>query len=422
MEYLKNLFPVKAVSLAGSGHAEALAQALEAEIAERRRAETALRESETGFRLLFENNPVPMWVYDLQTWRFLEVNEAAVAHYGYSRDEFLRMRITDIRPAEDTAVLLDDLEKERERLQHSGQWRHCRKDGSLIEVQIVSHTLDFGGRRAVLVVAEDITELTRAQQAVRENEERLRRLNEELEQRVADRTAQLEAANRELEAFSYSVSHDLRAPLRHIDGYAELLQRHCSSTLDEKSRRYLATISMSAKRMSALIDDLLAFSRMGRVEMRETPVSLERLVREILDDFAHETQGRDIVWKVHALPVVQGDPSMLRQVLANLISNSVKYTRTRPQAQIEVGYSPLPGETIFFIRDNGVGFDMKYVHKLFGVFQRLHDSSDYEGTGVGLANVARILCRHGGRVWAEGSVDAGATFYFSLPNKREMKR
>lgn len=244
----------------------------------------------------------------------------------------------------------------------------------------------------------------------RENE--ILRLNQEL----ADRARELEASNKELESFSYSVSHDLRAPLRHVVGFSELLQKQASSLLDDKSRRYMQTILEAAKRMGNLIDDLLAFSRIGRVETQKTLVNVEQLVKEVLADVGQETRGRDIVWNVKVLPVCYGDRSMLKQVIVNLVSNAVKFTSMRPQTEIEIGCVDVnENEVEIFVRDNGAGFDMQYVSKLFGVFQRLHLPEQFEGTGIGLAIVKRIVLRHGGKVRAEGVPDQGATFYFSLP-------
>jgi signal transduction histidine kinase len=240
-----------------------------------------------------------------------------------------------------------------------------------------------------------------------------------LSQDLATRANALEAANKELESFAYSVSHDLRAPLRHTTGYAELLQRGASSALDEKSSRYLQMILESSRRMGNLIDDLLAFSRLGRTEARTTAVDLRRLAGEVVSELGQDTTGRDIVWKIGDLPVCYGDRSMLRLVLLNLLSNAVKFTRERAQAQIEIGsVDTNPDEVEVFVRDNGAGFDMQYANKLFGVFQRLHRMEEFEGTGIGLAVVQRVIHRHGGKVRAEAAVNQGATFYFSLPKRQ----
>lgn len=246
-------------------------------------------------------------------------------------------------------------------------------------------------------------------------ENEIQRLNRELEQRVVDRTAQLEAANKELEAFCYSVSHDLRAPLRHIDGYVELLVSRCRDGLSEKGLHYVDIIAASARQMGTLIDDLLQFSRTGRAEMHRENIDMNRALKEVRAMLQEDSDGRQIEWVVNDLPPVRGDYPLLRQVWANLLGNAVKYTRSREVARIEVRAHEDNGEIIFVVEDNGVGFDMQYVNKLFGVFQRLHTQEEFEGTGIGLATVQRIINRHGGRVWAEGELNRGARFYFTLP-------
>ena len=229
---------------------------------------------------------------------------------------------------------------------------------------------------------------------------------------------QLETANGELESFSYSVSHDLRAPLRHIDGFASLLTKRSNEVLDPEGRRYVATISKSAKQMGALIDDLLAFSRIGRVPLCVDTVRQEALVAEVIANGRYDSAARVISWQVERLPNARGDAAMLRQVWANLIENAVKYSSKVPAPRIVISSREdlEAGEMVFFVRDNGVGFDMAYADKLFGVFQRLHSTAEFDGTGIGLANVRRIVTRHGGRTWAEARVGEGATFYFSLPH------
>lgn len=260
-------------------------------------------------------------------------------------------------------------------------------------------------RQRIYAAARDVTEKKRS-------EEEIEKLNSELQKRVQE----LGSVNEELEAFSYSVSHDLRAPLRHLTGFADLLEQKLSAGADEKSRRFSKVISESASRMGTLIDDLLAFSRAGRVPMHSRRVDLRGLVDEVRRDLEPEIAGREVEWRIKDLPDVQGDPALIRQVLANLLSNAVKYTGPKLHAEIEVGCrDEQSDEAVLFVRDNGVGFDVKYIGRLFGVFQRLHGTHEFEGTGIGLANVRRIVHRHGGRTWAEGAVGLGATFYFSLP-------
>ena len=245
----------------------------------------------------------------------------------------------------------------------------------------------------------------------RAREEQIRELNEQLEKR----SAELEASNKELEAFAYSISHDLRAPLRHMVGFSELLQEHAVTALDEKSQRYTTTILDAAKRMGALIDDLLAFSRIGRAETRASIVSLRSLTNEVVEEMRPDMAGRTVTWRIGDLPDLYCDSSMLRIVFVNLIANAIKFTRPRERAEVEIGSLEDTRGVVVFVRDNGVGFDMKYSNKLFRVFQRLHRSEEFEGTGIGLATVQRIIQRHGGSVWAEGSVSGGATFFLAFP-------
>jgi PAS domain S-box-containing protein len=267
----------------------------------------------------------------------------------------------------------------------------------------------------IFVQGHDITEQKRAEAQLRASEQHVRELNQDLERRVRERTAELEAVNRELESFSYSVSHDLRAPLRHITGFAQLLGRRAGASLDEVAREHLQTISEAAHQGGRLVDDLLAFSRMGRQAMRKLPVELGELFQQLQRELAPEQAGREVRWSFGALPQVVADPALLRLAVKNLLENALKYTRPRAVATIDVSARTAADEVEVRIADNGVGFDMQYADKLFGVFQRLHTAEQFEGTGIGLANVRRIINRHGGRVWAEATPDRGATFTFTLP-------
>ena len=544
------------------------------DITERKQAEEALREREESFRLMFANNPVPMWVFDEETLVFLAVNEAAVRHYGFSREEFLTMTIKDIRPPEEVAGLVDYLSTRRDKRRRVWEWKHQKKDGTIIYVEIASHGLMFAGRQARLVLANVITDRKKAEEKLRRYARRLETLQEldrailaarspeaiaeaalehieqlvsywygsvvlvdfeahaftvlathaqgqaryeagvrlpleagripeehargevyvvedfleiaepdratqglmaeglrsgisvpliargrqigalmlgldrpgafraehiviarevadsvaiaiqqarlreqverhaaELEQRVAERTD-------ELEAFSYSVSHDLRTPLRAIDGFSRVLVEEHADALDDECRRLIHIIRSNARNMGQLIDGLLALSRLGRREMRLCDVDIHHLAEEVYDDLQATTEGRTVHFALQSLPPARGDRSMLRQVFVNLLTNALKFTRPRAQARIEVGVAVEHRETTYYVKDNGVGFDQAYVDKLFGVFQRLHTTGEFEGTGVGLALVERIIGRHGGRVWAEGRLDEGATIYFTLPREK----
>jgi PAS domain S-box-containing protein len=646
------------------------------DITEHKQAEEELKQSEERYRNLFQNNPHPMWIYDRKTLAFLDVNEAAITKYGYSRQEFLNMTIVNIRPPEDVERLMSNLAQPRQPLEHSDGWRHRLKDGTLIHVEITSHTIETDGHESALVIAQDITERVQAQNTIRLKDELLRMTSEmakvggwefdtqtrkgtwtdevarihdlepsqqtnvelgisfymdesrekieqaiqaavefarpydlelelisakgnhkwvrtaalpilyedkvvkiqgifqditerkqieealqkahaELEIKVQERTsalsqanallqalmdtvpdhiyfkdlqsrfirnsrsqasllglsdptqavgktdfdffphaskayaeeqevmrsgkplvdfeewvvwpdgretwvsttkvplrnsdgetigifgisrditerkraeqairdlnsdlenqaAKLQAANKELEAFSYSVSHDLRAPLRAIDGYTRILVEDYEAILDAEGKRVCGVISAEARRMGQLIDDLLAFSRLGRKEMYSSNIDMKALVVSVLNELIKEKDRERIDFKVARLPPVSADSSLMRQVWVNLLSNALKFTSKKERAVIEVGSKSSKDEVIYYVRDSGAGFDMEYANKLFGVFQRLHSESEFEGTGVGLAIVQRIIRRHSGRVWAEGEQDKGATFYFALPLK-----
>jgi PAS domain S-box-containing protein len=511
------------------------------DITERKKAEDLLIKSEKQYRNLFENNPMPMWVIDLTTFKFLDVNEAAISHYGYSREEFLSMTALDIRPEE---------EKERyKNADHSeniypanynrGTWKHLKRDRTIIYVEIIAHKIVFEGKTARLVLSNDVTEKIKA-------EEEIQKLNEELEQKVIDRTAelqksnelfsnlfnlnpasiaissiidgklidvndaflqlngysskeevvgkttaelnmpvqpeqraeivrllkenkyiknleiniydnqgnkkwiqlsaimldidnvpclfsfsiditerkkaeeQLQAVNTELESFSYSVSHDLRSPLRAVNGYAKMLEEDYKKVFDKEGTRLLGVIQENANKMGILIDDLLAFSRLGRKEVNGSFINMTQLAENIFYE-VNKTISNKAKVKINSLYPVMADYSLINQVMTNLISNAIKYSSGTEKPSIEIKSEKKDGELIYSVSDNGAGFDMQYAHKLFGVFQRLHSAEEFEGTGVGLAIVKRIISKHNGRVWAEGEPGKGATFYFSLPDYEAIK-
>lgn len=487
--------------------------------------------SEKKYRNLFENNPLPMWVLEIASLRFLDVNESAVKHYGYSREEFLAMSSVELRPKEERTRYLQENQNARG-TQKAGIWKHRKKDGAIIHCEIIVHEILFEGKPGRLVLSNDVTEKVKTLRALQISEARFRRifeskmtgflfwnadrvvteandfflrmvgytrkdlaegkirikemtppeyidtdriameqiratgaceplekeyirkdgsqlpvmmaaatindgnplngvacvmdisqrkimeqeimeLNRDLEIRIEERTKELQQVNKELESFSYSVSHDLRAPLRAIHGYSQMLAEDYEALLDTEGVRLLNAIKFNAKRMGQLVDDLLAFSRMNKRSYREINIDLNVMVSEIIGELCPEEKNHTKI-TVHPLGSVRADHTLLRQAIYNLIGNAIKYSSKKDEPRVEIGVKEIDGQTAYYIKDNGAGFDMAYYNKLFGVFQRLHEQEEFEGTGVGLAIVQRIIHRHNGKIWAEAKVDEGAVFYFTL--------
>jgi PAS domain S-box-containing protein len=391
---------------------------LNAGLNEQKQAEKALRESKAQLQTIVENLDEGIVVSDLDG-KLLHWNRAALRLHGYSSSEQDRRAFTDLVDTFELSTLEGAIVPIE-------QWPLARVLGGEhlndLELRVhrigsdVHRILNYGGTLVhdatglPLMAIVTINDITQRKQA----EEEIRQLNVDLERRVVKRTAELEAANKELEAFSYSVSHDLRAPLRAVDGFSQAVIEDYGAQLPEQGQRYLQTIREGAQRMGVLIDDLLTFSRLSRLPLNKQPIKSTSLVCDVLAELQTHQNGRKIDIRMGELAPCEGDPALLKQVWVNFLSNALKYTRKREEAVVEIGSKPENGEMVYFVRDNGAGFDMRYANKLFGVFQRLHRADEFEGTGVGLAIAQRVIHRHGGRVWAEGAVDRGATFYFTM--------
>ena len=381
--------------------------------AQRSHLETVRRESEVARQALVEHfSYLSRYANDIilledETRRIVEANDRAEQSYGYDRGELLALSMRDLHEPSS----LTRFEARWEAAKKPGgilfETTHRRRDGSVFPVEVSARVIEVDGVGFRQSIIRDITERKRAR-------EEIESLNQELEQRVQRRTAELEASNKELEAFTYSVSHDLRAPLRAIHGFSRLLEEEHAPQLSLKARHYLEMVRRNALQMGNLIDSLLALSRFGHQPLRTQTVAPAALARQAWEELGTEREGRRVEFVAGELPSCTADPALLKQVFANLLGNALKYSRRRQTARIEIGCSTMANSCVYWVRDNGAGFDMRYADKLFGVFQRLHSQAEYEGSGIGLAIAQRIVQRHGGRIWAEAKLDEGATFYFTI--------
>jgi PAS domain S-box-containing protein len=392
------------------------------DVTDRVRAEQALLESEEKFSKAFQVSPNAITITEIETGRFVDVNEGYTRLFGLKREEVLGKTALEVgmwQDPEERARLMLELQANRSIRDHAVNVKN--RAGQPFDMLFSADRIELGGKPHFVTVGQDVTARLQAEKALRASEDRLRGVNAELEQRVADRTAQLTAANAELESFSYSVSHDLRSPLRAIDGFSKALKEDFEDQLGEEGRDYVRRVRAASQRMGQLIDDLLQLSRATRMEMRREAVNLSELAQQIAADLRERQPEPALKFECATGLTALADPALARIVLENLLHNAWKYTRKKPAPEVELGalsQADSPRETVFYVRDNGAGFDMRYSSKLFSPFQRLHPSSEFEGTGIGLATVRRIAARHGGRVWAESVVGQGTIVYFSLAGAR----
>jgi PAS domain S-box-containing protein len=376
---------------------------------ETRLAETEMQESMERYRSLFENNPDAVYSIDLHG-NFTSANARVAELTGYPVDEILNMTFARFVAPECLELTKNNFKKARAGERISYEMVMIDAKGERRYVNVSNMPIMVNGQfSGIYGIAKDMTEHEQTKLE-------LKRLNESLEMKIQERTAELEQAIKEMEAFSYSVSHDLRAPLRIINGYSKLLSNEYADKFDGDGKEFMTAIIDNTKYMGRLIDDLLNLSRLGREAVNKTEVNMTGLTNVVLHEMRMEDSSITANIKIHDLKPCVGDQMLIRQVLINLISNAVKYSRKKDDPQIEIGSYQKGDSTVYYIKDNGAGFDMKFAAKLFGVFIRLHDRSEFDGTGVGLALVHRIVTKHGGKVWANGKVNEGAVFYFSLPN------
>ena len=387
-----------------------LISGLETNVADLVQTTTALEVSERRFRMIFNSVNDAISLRDIETGNIIEANDRMCEMYGYSREEFQHSKIGSLSSGEGPYTGEEGWKYIRRAVTDGPQsvsWQARHKDGHLFWVEINLTAVRVGDDDRVLVVARDVT-------ARKEAEQQIQEMNAQLEQRVQERTEELVAANRELEAFTYSVSHDLRAPLRAMDGFSRIVLEDYGPQAPEEAQNYLKSIRRNAQHMGRLIDDLLSLSRLGRKTLNKQWLDVGEIVDKALQTLEDDRVGRDIELQIGEMGKCRGDELLLQQVWVNLLANALKFTRSCHPAVIEVGKINETDRTVYFVRDNGVGFNMAYADKLFGVFQRLHRSEEFEGTGVGLAIVKRIVERHGGDIWAEAEPGKGAVFYFTL--------
>jgi PAS domain S-box-containing protein len=380
--------------------------ALEAYLARRRRIEAMLRESEEWHRTILQTTMDGFWLMDTEGC-LLEVNEIYCRMSGYSAKELMTMRVADVEDADSAAGIARRIEKVVAQGTDRFESRHRRKDRSLFDVEVSVHYLPIEGGRLVAFV-QDITERKRAK-------DEILRLNDELEERVLTRTAQLEASNRELEAFVYSASHDLRAPLRAIDGFCQMVAEDAADRLGDADVDHLQRARAASQRIALLIDNLLKLSRASRIDLLYESVDLSAMAETVLADLRSEQPERRVEAVIQPGLEADADATLLHLILSNLLDNAWKFTSKHEAARIEVGALDAGGEPAYFVRDDGAGFNMARAQHLFGAFQRFHTADQFDGDGIGLATVQRLVAKHGGRVWAEAEVEKGATFYFTLP-------
>jgi PAS domain S-box-containing protein len=377
------------------------------ELKEHKQAEASLRLSEAKYRFLFERSPASMLIYELKTLSLLAVNEAFLKQYGYSGDEILSMSLQDLYPVEEKSQITELVPRLHGHA-HVGEWHHLKKDGSVITIIATSNDLVYAGQKARIAVVTDITLRKKA-------EEEIQKLNLTLEERIADRTAQLVAINKELESFSYSISHDLRAPLRAIYGFSQILASRHRTSLNDEGQQYADYIVEASVRMEQLINDLLNYSRLGRREIELRPVLLGSILSNIIPDFQDKLMEiRAVLIVENDLPQVAGDESLLRQIFTNLIENAITYRRSEVPLEIKISSEQSEENQILKISDNGIGIPEEYWEKIFNIFQRLHSDDKYPGTGIGLATVRKAVGKLNGSVWVRSTVGEGSAFYIKL--------